>query len=454
MTDLYLKGRRVLTPDGERPATVIVKGGRIEALADYDATPGGPGRDVGDAVLMPGVVDTHVHVNEPGRTEWEGFETATRAAAAGGITTLVDMPLNSTPVTTTLEALGIKRAAAEGKLWVDTGFWGGVVPGNAGELAPMIDAGVCGFKAFLCHSGIDDFPNATEADLRLAMPILAARGVPLLVHAELEPAGFTAPPGDPRHYATFLASRPADWEVNAIRLMIDLCRETGCPVHVVHLAAADALPLIAAAKAEGLPFTVETCPHYLVFTAEEIADGATHFKCCPPIRGSENRERLWAGLADGTIDFVACDHSPCTPGLKLPDAGDFMGAWGGIAGLQFSLQNVWTHAHARGFTLNDLLPWLCGRTARFAGLADRKGAIAPGLDADLVVWHPQTPYRVTPDAVRHRHGLTPYMDRELLGVIETTYLRGEKVYDRGTFAEGPTGRMLARSEAGSLVRPL
>lgn len=451
MTDLFLKGRRVLTPDGERPATVIIKGGRIAAVADFDAAPDGPGRDVGDAVLMPGVVDTHVHVNEPGRTEWEGFETATRAAAAGGITTLVDMPLNSTPVTTTLEALEAKRAAAAGKLWVDTGFWGGVVPGNADELAPMIDAGVCGFKAFLCHSGIDDFPNATEADLRRAMPILAGRGVPLLVHAELEPAGFTAPSGDARRYATFLASRPADWEVNAIRLMIDLCRETGCPVHVVHLAAADALPLIASAKAEGLPFSVETCPHYLVFTAEEIADGDTHFKCCPPIRGRENRERLWAGLADGTIDFVACDHSPCTPGLKLLDEGDFMAAWGGIAGLQFSLQNVWTHAHARGFTLSEILPWLAGRTARFAGLADRKGAIAPGLDADLVVWHPQTPYRVTPDAVRHRHGLTPYMDRELLGVIEATYLRGEQVYANGQFAERPTGRMLARSEAGSLV---
>jgi allantoinase len=355
-------------------------------------------------------------------------------------------------VTTTLAALEAKRASTEGKLWVDVGFWGGVVPGNAGELDAMIDAGICGFKAFMCHSGIDDFPASREDDLRAAMRVLERRGVPLLVHAEHEPEGWIAPAGDPRAYATFLASRPDAFEVEAVRRIIKLCRETGCRVHVVHLASAEALPDIAEAKREGLPFSVETCPHYLVFTAEEIPDGATHFKCCPPIRGAANREKLWAGLADGTIDFVACDHSPCTPNLKLQDEGDFIAAWGGIAGLQFSLNNVWTHARARGFGLDALLPWLCGRTATFAGLADRKGALAPGLDADFVVWRPETPFRVTTDAVRHRHALTPYMDRELYGVVEATYVRGDRVYDGRDVAERPTGRMLARASQ-SVVTP-
>lgn len=452
MSEQFIRSRRVLSPDGDRPATLVVSNGRITDVLAHDASISGPLIDHGDAVVMPGVVDTHVHVNEPGRTEWEGFATATRAAVSGGITSLVDMPLNSSPVTTTLAALETKRASTEGQLWADVGFWGGIVPGNTHELAPMIRAGICGFKAFMCHSGIDDFPQSGADDLRSAMRVLAQHNVPLLVHAELEPKDYVAPPGDPRAYATFLASRPDDWEVNAIRQIIGLCRETGCRVHVVHLASAEALPYIQAAKREGLPFSVETCPHYLVFTAEEIPDGATHFKCCPPIRGRANREKLWAGLADGTIDFVACDHSPCTPHLKLQDEGDFMAAWGGIAGLQFSLNNVWTHAHARGYGLKDLLPWLCGRTAAFAGLADRKGAIAPGLDADLVVWHPEEPFRVTPEIVRHRHALTPYMDRELLGVVEATYLRGEKVYDRGTLSERPSGRMLARkSEPSPMV---
>ncbi|MFP5503579.1 MAG: allantoinase AllB, partial [Candidatus Sericytochromatia bacterium] len=435
-------------PDGFREGVLRVKDGLIAELLPYDAAlPGLAVEDAGDAVVMPGVVDTHVHVNEPGRTEWEGFETATRAAASGGITSLVDMPLNSSPVTTTLAALAAKRAATSGKLWVDVGFWGGVVPGNQDELRPMIEAGICGFKAFLCHSGIDDFPQATEADLRVAMPILAQAGVPLLVHAELEPADFSPPEGDPRAYATFLASRPATFEVEAVKMMIALCRETRCPVHIVHLAAAEALPLIAAAKAEGLPMSVETCPHYLVFASEEIPDGQTHFKCCPPIRDTSNRERLWAGLADGTIDFVACDHSPCTPHLKRLDEGDFMAAWGGISGLQFALGVVWTAARARGFALEQVLPWVTDRTARFAGLAGRKGAIAPGHDADLLFWRPDETFTIAESAIHHRHPLTPYAGMTLHGVVEKTMLRGETVYAAGAFAAGPFGRMLERDRA-------
>lgn len=442
--DFFLSSRRVMTPEGERPATVHVRDGRIHAVLDPLAAPDeATVVELGDQVLMPGVVDTHVHVNEPGRAEWEGFETATRAAAAGGITTLVDMPLNSMPVTTSLQALEVKRAAALGKAWIDYGFWGGVVPGNAAQLSPMIEAGVMGFKAFLCHSGIDDFPNVTEEDLRQAMPLLARHGVPLLVHAEL-PVHPAPEEGDPRRYATYLASRPASWEVAAVRQMIALCREFGTPVHIVHLSAADALVELAAAKREGLPITVETCPHYLVFAAEEIPDGATHFKCAPPIREAANRERLWQGLVDGVIDFVACDHSPCTPDLKLMDEGDFMRAWGGVSSLQFSLPVVWTHARERGLPLERVVHWLCGRTAVFAGIEARKGAIAPGCDADLVVWNPEAPYVIEPGMIEHRHKVTPYAGRRLLGRVEATYLRGTKIVERGHFLGDPRGQALVR----------
>jgi allantoinase len=463
-----LRSRRVLTPEGLRPAELHLRDGRIasvrplepEASAGLLASPAAPAPedagagahppllDLGDRCLIPGVVDTHVHVNEPGRTEWEGFETATRAAAAGGITALIDMPLNSIPVTTTLEALRTKAASAEGHCWIDVGFWGGVVPGNAHELEPMIDAGVTGFKAFLIHSGIDDFPAAGEADLRQAMPILARRGIPLLVHAELCRAG---DPDDGRpsaRYADYLASRPRAWENDAVRLMIDLCRDTGCPVHIVHLSSADALEDLAAARREGLPITVETCPHYLYFAAEDVPAGSTQYKCAPPIREAENRERLWQGLRDGTIDFVVCDHSPCTPALKRFDTGDFMAAWGGIASLQFSLSVVWTQARARGFQLEQVLAWMAGRTARFAGLEGRKGAIAPGHDADLVAWDPEAEFVLEPGRIHHRHKVTPYLDHVLRGVIETTWLRGHRVYDRGAFSPAPLGRALWRNTSG------
>ena len=423
-----LRSRRVAAPEGVRPAVVIVDGGKIAALTAPDAVPAGvPVEDLGDLAVLPGLVDTHAHINEPGRTQWEGFETATRAAAAGGITTVVDMPLNSIPATTTTAALGTKRASAKGRCHIDYGFWGGVVPGNAGELRTMAAEGARGFKCFLVESGVDEFGRCGETDLRLAMPVLAKLGLPLLVHAELEgPAG---PAGPWRSYAGYLASRPRDWEDRAVRLMAGLCRETGCRVHIVHLSSSGALADIAAAKKEGLPLTAETCPHYLTFAAEDIADGATAFKCAPPIREAENRETLWGALKDGTLDFVVSDHSPCVPALKDLEGGDFAKAWGGIASLQFSLPAVWTGMRARGFGLLDLARLMSLAPARFAGLDARKGSLAPGKDADITVLDPEASFTPEPGMVRHRHSLTPYTGRKLDGVVRRAYVRGRLVDD-------------------------
>lgn len=463
-----LSADQVFTPDGLKPARLRISDGRllaVETLVDDDLTPDGEGAAHPSApggistegkVVLPGFVDTHVHVNQPGRTEWEGFETATRAAAAGGITTLIDMPLNSIPVTTSLQALEAKMASAREHCWVDYGLWGGIVPGNAHELEPMIDAGVPGFKCFLCHSGIDDFPNATESDLRVAMPILARRGIPLLVHAELIPPG--TPEDDPRitsrHYADYLASRPRAWENEAVRMMIRLCRETGCAVHIVHLASSDILPELALAKVEGLPISVETCPHYLTFDSALIPDGATHFKCAPPIREAENREKLWQGLREGIIDFVVCDHSPCTPNLKLMDSGDFLHAWGGISSLQFAPSIVWTQAQQRGFKLETVLQWLCSRTARFAGLT-QKGSLAAGKDADFILFDPNATWELTEERIHHRHRLTPYLGQSLHGMVHATWLRGQKVFERGVpdwHSPTPHGQLLLRSRTSHPVR--
>ena len=450
--DLVLRSRRVLLPDGVRPADVAVRGGRIAAVGGHGELDGPAVEDVGDAMLMPGIVDTHVHVNEPGRTEWEGFATATRAAAAGGVTTVVDMPLNSIPATTTVGGLRAKLAAAEGRCSVDAGFWGGVVPGNAGELRPLWRAGVLGFKCFLTHSGVEEFPNVTEAELREAMPVLAELGAPLLVHAELpqplERAVAECAGLDPCRHATWLRSRPAEAEVEAIALMIRLCREYGTRVHIVHLAAAEALPLLREARAAGLPVTVETAPHYLHFAAEEIADGATACKCAPPIRGGDNRERLWEALAAGDIDLVATDHSPCPPELKGREAGDFFAAWGGIASLQLGLPVTWTGARRRGMGPERIAQWMSAAPARLAGLEHRKGAIAPGCDADLVVWEPEAELRVRAEALHHRHPVSPYVGDVFSGVVRATYVRGVRVYDRGRFtAEAPAGRILLRGRA-------
>jgi len=438
MSRWAVRSRRVVVDGQVRPAVVIVDGERIEAVGS-EVPQGVPCEDLGDLVLMPGLVDTHVHINEPGRTEWEGFATATRAAAAGGITTVVDMPLNCIPVTTTEAALQIKLQAAAPQLHVDLGLWGGVVPGNAEELVPMARAGILGAKAFTCHSGIDDFPASDRATLREAMVALQEGGVPLLVHAELEsPTEPSELP--PQAYAAFLASRPARWEDDAIAMIIELVRETGCAAHIVHLSSASAVPLLAAARAEGLALTAETCPHYLCLTAEEVPDGQTAFKCCPPIRDDRNRDGLWQALRDGVVEVVVSDHSPCTPHLKLPEQGDFLEAWGGIASLQLGLRTVWTEAATRGFSLVDLVRWMAEAPARVAGLSARKGRLAAGLDADLVAFDPDHVESIDASELHHRHKITPYAGRSVRGRVVHTWLRGERIVDDGVVRGEPRGR--------------
>jgi allantoinase len=444
MTSWIIRSERVVLPDGMRPAEIHVLDGRIASISPL-GTVGTLGTviDAGSAVVMPGLVDTHVHINDPGRADWEGFETATRAAAAGGITTLVDMPLNSIPATTTVEALDAKRRAAEGRCHVDVGFWGGVVPGNAGDIAPLARAGVLGFKCFLSPSGVDEFEHVTEADLREAMPIIAATGLPLLVHAELpsllrEPD----PRADPHQYATWLDSRPATAEQAAIDLLIELSTRTSARIHIVHLASADPLASIGGARARGVPITVETCPHYLTFCAEDVADGDTAAKCAPPIREGEHRERLWRALADGRIDLVATDHSPAPAALKHVEDGNFLAAWGGIASLQISLPIVWTGAHQRGLPISRLAEWMAAAPARLAGLQGRKGVIAAGYDADLVIVDPDREMTVDASRLYHRNAVTPYDGARLRGLVLATMLRGEIVFDHGECIGDPSGRAI------------
>lgn len=462
--DLIIRGRQVVLSDPQSnshsiaPAAIQIRDGRISAITGYDEIP--PGSETveadDDSLVMAGLVDTHVHINEPGRTEWEGFATATRAAAAGGVTTLVDMPLNSIPPTTTINGFKDKLAAARSQCYVDTAFWGGVVPGNTAELAPLNDAGVVGFKCFLIHSGVDEFPNVTETDLRSALPELKRLGSLLIVHAEvpgpIEGAGRACHAGDAPDpsksdsaYQTFLASRPRAAENEAVELMIRLCREFGARVHIVHHSSADALPLLAQAKRDGLNITAETCPHYLSFAAEDVPDGATEFKCCPPIRERENREQLWQALRDGTLDMIVSDHSPCSPELKLKERGDFLAAWGGIASLQFRLPVVWTEAKKRGFGISEVAEWLCRAPARLVGLQGSKGAISVGCDADLIIWNPKQSFTIEPESIHHRHKLTPYAEREFDGVVQTTFLRGRKIYDAGAFGARPQGRLLLKA---------
>jgi len=448
-TDLIIRGRRVVLIDRIAPASIHIRDGRIVSIGEFAEVAEGceliEADD--DSVVMPGLVDTHVHINEPGRTEWEGFETATRAAAAGGVTTLIDMPLNSIPATTSSAAFHSKLNAAQNKCHVDVGFWGGVIPGNTSELALMKRDGVVGFKCFLVPSGVDEFPHVTEADLREAMPELSRLDSLLIVHAELPgPIDEAArDEGSTSEYAAFLGSRPRQAENDAIELMIRLGREFGTRVHIVHLSSADAVPLIRKAQAEGVKISAETCPHYLHFAAETIPSGATEFKCCPPIRERENREQLWQGLADGTIGIVVSDHSPCPGELKLAESGDFLGAWGGIASLQLRLPVIWTEANKRGFSLLDLARWLCLGPAEQVGLQHRKGSIAPGSDADLIVWSPEAEFKVDKSVLRHRHQISPYIGETLSGVVQKTFLRGRKIYDGREMVGLAAGEFLLNS---------
>jgi allantoinase len=443
-TDLVIRTRRALLPEGERPAAVVVAGGRIAAVLAVDA-PVAAARSVelaDDVVLLPGLVDTHVHVNEPGRTHWEGFATATRAAAAGGVTTLLDMPLNSLPPTVDADALAVKRAAAAGKVHVDVGFWGGAVPGNLadGVLAGLHAAGVFGFKCFLSDSGVPEFPPLDRAGLLRAAELVAALDALLIVHAE--DAGVLAaatPPGPA--YPEFLASRPAAAETAAVEAVLDASRRTGARVHVLHLSAAAALPALAAARAEGVPVTVETCPHYLALDAGHVPPGATEFKCCPPVRDAANADALWAGLRAGVIDAVVSDHSPSPPELKRPDAGGgFVTAWGGISSLQLGLPVVWSAARARGIGLSEVHAWMSAGPARVAALPDR-GALRPGARADLVEFAPEEEFTVQASDLAHRHPITPYAGHRLHGVVRRTWLRGRET------GGAPAGRLLVRGEA-------
>jgi allantoinase len=434
--ELRLRARRIITPAGERDGVVVARGGVITEVAGAEAATGAETVVPDDCVLLPGLVDSHVHVNEPGRTQWEGFATATAAATAGGITTIADMPLNSIPPTVDVASLAVKRAAARGQLSADVAFWGGAVPGNTPDLAALHEAGVIGFKCFLLPSGVPEFPPLDAAGLLAAMTEIAAFGGLLIAHAEDPGVIEAAPAARGPDYAGFLASRPAGAEVTAVRGLLAAARRTGCRTHIVHLSAAAALPDIARARSDGVPVTVETCPHYLALAAEQVPDGATQFKCCPPVRGAENREQLWQALASGLIDCVVSDHSPCPVADKVLDTGDFGAAWGGIASLQLSLPVTWTAATARGHSLAQVAHWMAAAPARLAGLRDR-GEIRPGTQADFCVLAPDEEFTVDPAQLAQRHPLTPYAGLTLRGVVRQTWLRGEP----------------ARRGAGQLVTP-
>ncbi|MGS0683760.1 allantoinase AllB [Nakamurella sp. GG22] len=428
--DLVIHAERALIDGTEQSASVLIRMGRIVGIAEYGAAP--PSRRVAtlgpDEVLIPGLVDTHVHINEPGRTEWEGFDTATRAAAAAGVTTLIDMPLNSLPPTLTAQALAAKKVAARGRCRVDVGFWGGSVPTNLDDLPELFAAGVFGVKCFLQDSGVPEFPPLTTGELRAAMRVIAGIGGLLLVHAEDPGVLHTAPVPQGPSYAAFVDSRPASAEIGAIETCIEAAAVTRCRTHIVHLSSAGGTAAIRRAKANGVPITAETCPHYLTFAAETIPDASPQFKCCPPIRGGADREALWEGLADGTIDIVVTDHSPSTPELKLLDVGDLGLAWGGIASLQFGFASVWHEARKRGIPLSTVLNWMSYGPAELSGL-EHKGRIEIGADADLVALADTETFSVTPDLIRHRHPITPYLGRELSGVVRARWLRGTELTD-------------------------
>ncbi len=438
-----IKSNNVLINSKLVPACLIIQDGLIDDII-LDTPAGFQGEiiDMGDLVVMPGIIDTHVHINEPGRTEWEGFNTATKAAAAGGITTVVDMPLNCIPATTTKKALQEKVEAVQGQLWVDVGFWGGAVPDQIDQLDQLLKAGVMGVKSFLIDSGVPEFQMMTEADLHKAMPIIAANQLPYLIHAEIDDGHQEEVTGV---YQTFLNSRPRHWENDAISLMIALTEKYRTKTHIVHLSSSDALERIQRAKEQGLSFTVETCPHYLTLASETIKDGQTIFKCCPPIREEDNRQALWEGVKSGIIDFIVSDHSPCTPQLKLIKQGDLDKAWGGISSLQFSLSLVWTEARKKGLSIGDLSRLMSEQTAQFIGIDHLKGTIAKGKQADLVVWNPEEKFTISPDLIQHRHKVTPYEGKMVYGKVHATLLKGDFIFQENHY-QGPKGSLLLRGQ--------
>jgi len=437
--------RRVVTPEGVRPAAILVEGELVREVVLAEQVPAGTDlRDFGETAILPGLVDSHVHINDPGRADWEGFETATRAAAAGGYTLLVDMPLNCLPATTTVEGLDAKRAAAKDRCRVDWAAWGGVVADNQNAIEPLAHAGVPGFKCFLVHPGIDGFTMVTEAQLRAVLPHVARTGLPLLVHAELpgpiDRATQELEDADWSCYPTYLKSRPEEAELSAIRLLLSLCREYSFRLHIVHLSASQALPELRAARSDGLAVSVETCPHYLHIAAETIPKGATLFKCAPPIRSRDNCEKLWQGLRDGIIDLVATDHSPCPLEMKRLADGSFKTAWGGIASLSVALPVMYTEARARGFTLADIARWMAEAPAKLARCDKQKGRIAAGYDADFVVFDPEDEFEISRNRLHYRHAVSPYLGEKLRGVVKATYLRGKEVFRAGEFPGKVTGR--------------
>jgi allantoinase len=441
--------RRVVMPDGVRPAALLVEGECIaEVVPREQVPPQADAKDFGDAAILPGLVDSHIHINDPGRADWEGFETATRAAAAGGYTVLVDMPLNCLPSTTRVAALEEKRKAAEGRCWVDWMAWGGVVSDNACEIQALAEAGVAGFKCFLIDPGLSGFTMVTEEQLRTALPEVAGTGLPLLVHAELPGPIELASAGlrgeDWSLYKTYLRSRPEEAELSAIELLLSLCREYRFHLHVVHLSASQAVPLLRTAHSEGLPVSVETCPHYLHLTAEAIPKGATLFKCAPPVRSRENCERLWQALREGTLDLVATDHSPCPPAMKRLAEGDFRSAWGGIASISLALPVMYTEATHRGFGLGDVARWMAEAPAKLAGCHMHKGRIAAGYDADFVVFDAENEFIASEDRLHYRHPVSPYLGEKLRGVVQATYLRGKPVFTEGKFPGEPAGKEIRR----------
>ena len=428
----------------QQAAVLFEKGMISDIVAIKDIPQDCEHKDYGDLVIMPGLVDTHVHINEPGRTDWEGFNTATQAAAAGGITTVIDMPLNCIPVTTTLDAVKVKKMSLKNQMWVDIGFHGGVIPDNHSEIPAMIDAGITTFKAFMIDSGVDEFPASDTATLNKAMPLLAKGGATLLVHAELDGCCTEQINHDKASYAEFLNSRPDKWEVDAIDEIIRLSEKHDCKVHIVHLSSAHALSMIKKAQDKGVSITAETCPHYLTLSSETIPDGDGRFKCCPPIRSTSNQKALWQGLSDGIIDFIVSDHSPCTPALKRLEEQNLWEAWGGISSLQFGLSLIWNYLKLNKYAINDLVKWMCENPAKLVGLSHKKGQIKKGFQADFVIWNPDSSYIIDKKDILHKNKLSAYEQHTVFGVIEQTLLAGNVIYDKNNknFTNKPKGKYL------------